>query len=175
MMFMKFPLLIFSLLLISFNLFSQSFTDDKGQKAHISHAHDHHDPHKFHIGIGAAATYLTTEKEFAPGFHLHLIRQLGENKRWGLGLGYEAILDEHIHNGINLLVNYRPVRFLSLIAGPGMVLGKHDGEVEVLPGFHTEAVFEFDFHGLHVGPMIGFGMDREDRHVSVGLHIGIGR
>ena len=147
-----------------------------GESHSGSHAqHDHlDDPHQFHIGIGAAATYITGEGHLAPGFHLHLIRQLGHQKQWGLGLGYEAITDEHWHNGLNLLVNYRPLRFLSLIAGPGVVIGKHDGKMELLPAFHTEAVFEFNVKGLHMGPMIGFGTDREDTHFSLGLHIGIG-
>lgn len=142
-------------------------------RGHLQHDHGH-DPHNYHIGIGAAATYLTKEGHLAPGFHLHLIRQLGHHRQWGLGLGYEAIADEHFHNGLNLLVNYRPLSFLSLIAGPGLVFGKHDGETEILPAFHTEAVFEFNLRGLHIGPMIGYGLDKEDSHFSLGLHIGIG-
>jgi hypothetical protein len=152
-----------------------SGTSEVEGHSHTHHYHDHaHDTHKFHIGIGAAATYLNKEGHLAPGFHLHFIRQLGHHRQWGLGLGYEAIADEHWHNGLNLLVNYRPLSYLSLIAGPGMVFGKHDGETEILPGFHTEAVFEFNLRGLHVGPMIGYGLDKEDSHFSIGLHIGIG-
>jgi hypothetical protein len=138
-------------------------------------AHDHgHDDHKYHIGIGLAATKIVGENVLAPGFHLHFIRQLGHENRWGLGLGYEAIADEHWHNGVNLLLNYRPLKFVSLITGPGLVFSSHDGEFEALPAFHTEMVFEFNVRGLHVGPMIGYGLDKEDSHFSVGVHIGIG-
>lgn len=138
-------------------------------------AHDHvHDSHNYHVGIGTAATYLNKEGHLVPGFHLHFIRQLGQHRQWGLGLGFETIVDEHLHNGLNLLLNYRPLSYLSLIAGPGLVFGEHDGETEILPGFHTEAVFEFNLRGLHIGPMIGYGADREDSHFSIGLHIGIG-
>ena len=139
------------------------------------HSHEHStDLHKNHFGIGAAAAYLSNENVFAPGFHLHYIRQFGHEKQWGIGAGYEAILDEHIHNGVNLLLNYRPVHFISLNVGPGVVFGKHESEFEVQPAFHTEAVFEFDILGVHAGPMIGFGIDPEETHFSVGIHVGLG-
>lgn len=139
------------------------------------HDHEHEsDSHKNHFGIGAAAAYLTNENVYAPGFHLHYIRQFGHEKQWGIGAGYEAILDEHIHNGVNLLVNYRPVHFISLNIGPGVVFGKHETEFEIQPAFHTEAVFEFDVFGVHAGPMIGFGIDPEETHFSVGIHVGLG-
>lgn len=139
------------------------------------HSHEHStDLHKNHFGIGAAAAYLSTENVFAPGFHLHYIRQFGHEKQWGIGAGYEAILDEHIHNGVNLLLNYRPVHFISLNVGPGVVFGKHESEFEVQPAFHTEAVFEFDILDIHAGPMIGFGIDPEETHFSMGIHVGLG-
>ena len=139
------------------------------------HPHEHNtDLHKNHFGIGVAAAHLSTENVFAPGFHLHYIRQFGHEKQWGIGAGYEAILDEHIHNGVNLLVNYRPVHFISLNAGPGVVFGKHETEFEITPAFHTEAVFEFDVFGVHAGPMIGFGIDPEETHFSAGFHVGFG-
>lgn len=137
--------------------------------------HDHHsDIHKNHLGIGGAASYLSNEDIFAPGFHLHYIRQFGHEFKWGIGAGYEAILDEHTHNGLNLLINYRPIHNLSVIAGPGLVFAKHEGKMETQPAFHTEAVFEFDIFGVHVGPMIGFGIDPEDSHFAVGVHVGFG-
>jgi hypothetical protein len=144
------------------------------QDAH-SHDHDHdHDPHKHHIGFGIAATKLLNENVLAPGFHVHFIRQLGHHNQWGLGVGLEVIADENWHSGLNLLFNYRPLRFLSLLAGPGLAVVKHEGDVEFLPAFHTEAVFEFDIGNLHVGPMIGYERDTEHSHFSVGIHIGIG-
>lgn len=145
-----------------------------GKAQHNHEEHNHKDAHKNHLGIGAAAAYLTSEKVAAPGFHLHYIRQFGHENRWGIGAGYEAILDEHTHNGLNLLVNYRPVSFISLNAGPGIVFGKHEGKTELNPAFHTEAVFEFDILGVHAGPMIGFGIDPEETHFAVGVHVGFG-
>lgn len=169
--------MIFRIKVIGIILIFQSFLVE-AQHAHLhgagNHVHRPDDPHNYHIGVGMAAAHVEGEQGLAPGFHLHLIRQLGAHKRWGLGLGYEAIMDEHWHNGLNLLFNYRPVHFISLLTGPGMVMAKHDGKAEVKPAFHTEAVFEFNVWGLHVGPMVGFGADREERHFSVGVHIGLG-
>jgi len=142
---------------------------------HTDDEHNHlHDSHKYHLGFGVAGTYLTSEEGLAPGFHLHFLRQLGQEQNWGVGLGYEAIIEENIHSSINLLTNWRPVDFLSLNAGPGLVFAKHDGEAEILTAFHTEVVFEFNLGGIHLGPMAGFGIDREESHFSVGVHVGFG-
>ncbi|HDR53045.1 MAG TPA: hypothetical protein ENN90_15735 [Mariniphaga anaerophila] len=141
------------------------------------HNHEHHahaDAHKYHIGFGVAATHFMSEPELAPGVHVHVIRQLGHHNRWGLGLGYEGILDEHMHNSLNFLVNYYPLKHLSINAGPGMVFSEHDGENEILPAFHTEVIYEFNLGKFHIGPMAGFGIDSEDTHFSVGVHVGIG-
>lgn len=139
------------------------------------HDHKHlHDDHDYHLGFGVAGTYLSVEQAVAPGFHIHFIRQLGHEKQWGIGLGYEAIIEENIHSSINLLANWRPFDFLSFIAGPGLVLAKHEGETEILPAFHTEAVFEFNVGGIHLGPMLGFGIDTEETHYSLGVHVGFG-
>lgn len=142
---------------------------------HDDENHDHlHDHHKYHLGFGVAGAYLTGEDGLAPGFHVHFIRQLGEEQHWGIGLGYEAIIEENLHSSLNLLANYHPFDFLSFNAGPGLVFGNHDGETEILPAFHTEAVFEFNLGGIHIGPMAGFGIDREESHFSLGVHVGFG-
>lgn len=145
-----------------------------GNAQHNHEEHSHNDSHKNHIGIGAAATYLTSEDIITPGFHLHYIRHFGHENSWGLGAGFETILDEHAHNAMNLLVNYRPLSFISLNAGPGVVFAKLEGETEVHPAFHAEAVLEFDIFGIHAGPMIGFGIDPEETHFAAGIHIGLG-
>lgn len=147
----------------------------QGSAQHDYHEHNHNDAHKNHLGIGGAGAYLPNEDVLAPGFHLHYIRQFGHEKQWGLGAGFETILDDHTHRGLNFLVNYRPIPFLSLNAGPGVVFAKHEGETtEVQPAFHTELVLEFDVFGVHAGPMIGFGIDPEETHFSAGIHIGLG-
>lgn len=144
------------------------------QNQHNHENHMHTDVHKYHIGFGGAATHLKGEPGLAPGAHLHVIRQFGHQNRWGLGLGYEAIFDEHMHNGINLLVNYHLAKHLSVNAGPGIIFAEHDGETERKPAFHTEAVYEFNVGKFHIGPMAGFGFDKEDTHFSIGIHVGLG-
>ena len=169
---MKRLLFLFSMWLI-FVLCSASVSFGQYSEPGKNHRHLE-DPHKYHVGIASIATHVTGESGIAPGFHIHFIRQLGHHYRWGLGVGYEAIADEHWHNGLNLMANYRPASFLSLLAGPGLSLKKHHGDTEILPAFHTEAVFEFNLRGIHVGPLIGYGFDKEESHISVGLHIGLG-
>jgi hypothetical protein len=159
--------ILFSIfLLFSFFISAQDY--------HNHHEHEHTDLHKYHIGFGVAATHITGESGIAPGIHVHFIRQLGNQNRWGLGLGYEGILDEHFHNGLNLLVNYHLLEHLSINAGPGIIFSGHDGEREISPGFHTEIIYEINLGKLHVGPMAGFGIDKEETHFSVGVHVGLG-
>ncbi len=145
--------------------------------AKYKHDDDHkhlNDDHNYHLGFGIAGTYLSVEQAVAPGFHIHFIRQLGVERKWGIGLGFESIIEENIHSSLNLLGNWHPVDFLSLNAGPGLVFAKHEGETEILPAFHTEAVFEFNLGGIHLGPMLGFGIDSEESHFSLGVHVGFG-
>ena len=150
---------------LSFNVASQE--DD--------HDHDHfHDAHKYHLGMGMAGTYLTNEQLLAPGIDLHLMRQLGHKRNWGLGLGYEIVIKENVHNNISLMGNIHPFKFLSLNAGPGFTFGKHDGETEFSPALHAEAVFEIDINKIHIGPVAGFGIDKEESHFSLGVHVGYG-
>ena len=160
---------------ITFLVLFFSFTSLKvsGQEKEEGHHHSH-DQHKYHVGFGVAGAYLTSEKSLAPGFHLHFLRQIGEEKNWGIGLGYEAIIAENLHSGFNLLANWHPVKFISLNAGPGLTFGKHENTTEVSPAFHTEAVFEFDLNKIHIGPMAGFGIDSEESHFSFGVHLGFG-
>ena len=132
------------------------------------------DPHLYHLGMGLAAAHIFSEKGLAPGFHVHVIRRLDRRARWGIGLGYEAIVDREWHNGLTLMASYSPLSFLSLQGGPGLVISRHDGKTEALPAFHVEAVFEVEWRGVHLGPMIGYGFDKEDSHVSAGIHAGVG-
>ncbi len=143
------------------------------------HPHDHghfthEDPHAWHLGVGLAAVRISGEAGLTPGYHLHLIRQLGQQHRWGAGLGWEMIPGDHAHHGLNLLLSSRIFHFLTLTAGPGVAISRHEGNRELLPALHTEAQLEFNLRGIHLGPMAGFGFDREESHFSVGLHIGLG-
>jgi hypothetical protein len=136
--------------------------------------HDHSNEHKHHLGVGFAASHISEKAGLKPGFHIHYLRQIGESEHWAMGLGYESVLTDPSHNSVNFLMNFRPIHMISINAGPGLVFGKHEDEFEVNPAFHTEAVLEFEINKLHIGPLIGYGFDKEDSHFSFGIHLGFG-
>ncbi len=136
--------------------------------------HIHNESHDYHIGFGFSETKFTGEEGLKPGLHIHFIKSISTEGHWGVGLGYEGVKSESWHNGMNLLLNYRPVEFFSVNLGPGIVVEKVDGENEVKPALHVESVFEYDISKIHLGPMVGFGFDKEHTHFSFGIHIGFG-
>ncbi len=144
----------------------------------ISAQHDHsniHDAeHIYHAAFGLGATKIFDEEGMDPGVHVHLLRKISRESNWSFGIGYEGIIGENWHNGLNLLLNYRPLDYLSFNFGPGIASEKENGENEFGPAFHMESVFEFNLSGIHLGPMVGFGIDKEDKHISLGVHIGFG-
>ena len=161
--FLPFPILIFAALSLQ----------AMNNHTHDDHHHDHVH-HKYHLGLGLSAAKVLNEDIVAPALHLHFIRQFGHHYQFGLGLGYEGIASDDWHNSLNLLFNYRPLHYLSLLAGPGISFAGHDGHRKILPAFQSEIIFEFNLRGLHLGPMLGLGFDKHDAHISAGLHIGIG-
>jgi hypothetical protein len=164
---------IFPIVLLTVLFLGISF-NGSAQNEH-NHSHNHyHDEHIFHVGVGAGFASFSGEEGLEPSLHLHLLRKLNAGSKWSLGVGYEGIKGEQWHNGLNLLVNYRPLHFISFNAGPGVVFEEHDGEKETLPAFHAESVVEFTIADLHFGPMVGFGINKEHTHFSVGIHLGFG-
>lgn len=159
--------------LLLFSILSVSYFWAYAQDSH-EHPHNHHDEHLLHIGVGAGVAAFSGEDGLDPSIHLHFLRRLHNESNWSMGVGYEGIKGEEWHNGLNLLVNYRPFHFISFNAGPGIVFEKHDGENEILPAIHAESVIEFTWADLHFGPMIGFGINKEHSHLSFGIHVGFG-
>jgi len=39
---------------------------------------------------------------------------------------------------------------------------------------HVETLYEFEIKDFHIGPLIEFAYDKEDYHISIGLHVGLG-
>ena len=138
--------------------------------------HDHviRDDHKYHIGIGGTGALITHERGIKPSLHFHFVRQLGENRTWGVGLGYESILEKQLHQGVYILLNYHLFENLVVNIAPCFTFGKHNSESEINPAAHLEAVYEIEAGLFHFGPMLGFGIDPGDAHFSAGLHIGFG-
>ncbi|KOH44748.1 hypothetical protein [Sunxiuqinia dokdonensis] len=163
---MKLPLLALFLLLFSFS-FAQDHDHD--------HDHDHsHDLHRHHLGLGLGAGSLFAEKEYAPVVHLHYLYRLTQHSPVSIGLGFESILDEHTHNTVSALLNYEILPRLSIVGGPGITLADEDGESHTSMSGHVEMIYEFTVGSFHLGPMLGFGFDKEESHASLGIHIGLG-
>ena len=152
------------LTLASFNLFAQS-------EVHYHNESDHPDHSKNEIGIANSPVYFVKEKIWAYGLHVHYVRSLSDTK-FGVGLGYERIFDQHKHNTFGLIGSYRPIEPLSFSISPGITFEDEDPKANF--AFHFETSYEFEVRNLHVGPVLEFAFDPEDVHISLGLHIGFG-
>lgn len=132
---------------------------------------NHHEHHRNEIGIANAPVYFIREKEFAYGLHMHYVRSISHSG-FGLGLGYERIFDAHGHNTFGIVVSYRPLEKLSFSVSPGLTLEDNSSKAHF--ALHLESAYEFEIQNFHLGPVFEFSYDREDYHVSLGLHVGIG-
>jgi hypothetical protein len=128
-----------------------------------------HEHHKNEIGIANAPVYFINEKDFAYGLHLHFVRSIPKTK-FGFGLGYERIFDEHKHSTIGLVGSYRPLEGLSFNISPGVTF--EAGNQTGIFAIHAETAYEFETKYFHIGPAFEFAYDKEDSHLSLGLHIG---
>jgi hypothetical protein len=138
------------------------------------HDHEHVEDcthHKSEIAIGSTLVYFPGEKSYAPGFHAHYVYNFS-GTRFGIGLGYEKILDEQRHNTIGIIANYRPLSKLNLMFSPGITLASHENPAHL--SAHFETTYEFVYKIIHFGPVVGIGWDGEDYHIGAGIHIGIG-
>ena len=135
---------------------------------HAEHDHGHH----HEIGIANAPVYFIKEKELSYGLHFHYLYTINHSK-FGIGLGYEQIFDEHQHRIIGVIGSYRPVDKLSINVSPGVTF---EGEDTFNMNFvmHLEITYELELHDFHLGPVLGFSYDPEDYHISLGVHIGYG-
>jgi len=136
------------------------------------HEHEHHHP-ELEFGISGGFVYNFTEKEAAPGMHIHVIKALSKSHKFGLGMGYEAIFDEHKHNAASLIIRYRPIDYISINIAPGISwLSSEKNSAK--PSMHIEGIYEWEFGNFHLGPMLGVAFNREDVHASLALHFAWG-
>lgn len=167
--FIKRNVLAFVLLLLCFGIYAQQ-NDDDHDHDHFAPGHSHGDHHKIEIGIANSPVYFFKEKELAYGLHLHVIRAISKTK-FGIGIGYERIFDEHKHTTIGIVGSYRVFDELSINFSPGITF---EGDSEKLFAAHFEATYEFELGNIHLGPVFEIAYDPEDIHLSLGLHIGYG-
>lgn len=141
------------------------------QELNHDNAHHHHH-HKYELGVANSLVYLPHEKEVAYGLHLHFVRKINHSK-FGYGLAYERIFDEHAHNFFGIVGNYNPFERLHLNLTPGITLGE-DELARPKFAFHTETSYDFNIGDFHIGPLLEVAIDAEDYHIGLGLHIGYG-
>lgn len=141
--------------------------------AQSSHAdHDHHHHPKNELGLGNYLVYLAGEKELSYGLHVHYLRTI-EDSKFGVGLGFEQIFDEHDHRTLGIIGSYRPIYPLALSISPGILF--QGGEKSTVNfALHAEAVYEFEINHFHFGPAIGYGYASPEFHISFGLHFAYG-
>ena len=144
------------------------------QDDHDKHGADgmHESHHKNEIGVANAPVYFVKEKIFSYGLHFHYVRTLGDSK-FGLGLGFEQIFDEHKHKTFGPVFSYRPYEEWSLNVSPGLTFEESQSS-EMNFAIHIETSYEFEVKNFHFGPVLEFAYDPEDIHISLGLHIGYG-
>lgn len=137
------------------------------------HIHDHAHHHmKNEIGVAVGAVYIFEEEIIAPGLHLHYTRVLpGKMSAFGLGLGFETVLDEHRHYTASFMFQWRPVHAWWISAGPGITWFQEGGESYA--SLHIETGYEFELGKVHLGPMIEYAYMEHDQHFMLGIHLGI--
>ena len=173
---MKNKIQLKALLLILFGIISISaYSQEKHHDREHDHDHDHdhdHPHHLYELGVANTLVYFAGENEFAYGLHFHLLRNI-KHSRFGFGLMYERIFDEHGHNTIGVVGSYNPFRSLHINIAPGIAF--EDEEPSDLKfAFHAETIYDFHIGRFHIGPLLEFAVDPEDYHLSLGLHIGYG-
>ncbi len=134
-------------------------------------SHDHHEHNSNEVGIGNSIVYFVEGKELAYGMHLHYIYYIPHTK-FGLGIGYERIFDEHKHNSFGIIGTYSPVNRYYLSISPGITFEDNSSEMKFT--MHFESTYEFEIGNFHLGPVVSFAFDPEDYHFGLGIHLGYG-
>ena len=135
----------------------------------IAHHHEHHHNE---MGLGTALVIVPSEKEIAPGIHLHYLRKIKKSK-FALGVGYEKIFDDHGHNVFSIVGNYELFNRLNLAFSPGVAF-RNSEKNNFAFVTHLETSYEFDLWDFHLGPMAAVSIGSGELHYSLGLHLGYG-
>ncbi|MCF8380698.1 MAG: hypothetical protein K9H49_14085 [Bacteroidales bacterium] len=125
------------------------------------------------LGAGIGMSYIKNEGLWAPGFHLHYGKSIDKKQRISIGAGLEFLLDEHVHTSVVLALGYNitPCLYLGYGVGidPAIIF---DGDNKFKFDQHLELAYEFDLDFIHLGPMIEYGLSKEDQHYMLGVHGG---
>lgn len=148
-------------MLLSLFVFSNNLT---------AQSHDHHEHALNELGIGNSISYLAGEQEYAYGLHIHYLRAI-ENSKFGYGLGYEQIFDEHKHRTLGVIGSFRPISPLIVTVSSGVLFPNEENSGYKL-ALHSELVYEFEIGPLHIGPAVEFATTLEEYHIGAGFHVG---
>ena len=141
-----------------------------GTEARAGGHDEHHHGHEsgsVEVGLSNLLVLSLGEQALAYGLHVHNIYTFAETP-FAVGLGYEVIAAEHLHQTIGPMFCYRPTDPLNLCVSPGAIFV----EDEVALAVHLEVTYEFNLHGVHLGPTMGLAYNPEEMHISLGLHTG---
>ena len=167
--------------LITTILFSFSHLLYAQHSDHDHHDHEegeeHHDHlHTDEIGISLAPTYYIQEGSLALGVHGHYVHRMGSS-RFGLGVGFEAVFDDHKHRTLGAVFQYSPGLATQIALSPGIVQETHieegHSEKEYHWALHLEIVREFNVGKIDLGPFFEFALEEEGQHIGLGIHIGL--
>ncbi|MEN8157134.1 MAG: hypothetical protein ABFS10_09290 [Bacteroidota bacterium] len=135
---------------------------------HSLHDHEHHNHSKNEVGVANNLVFLGEEGAFAFGLHLHYVRNIGAS-RFGYGLGYEHIFDDHLHRNLGIIGSFIPIQHLILNVSPGITFIGRD-KPEKSFALHLEANYEFEIGDFHMGPAVEYAYSGHGYHLSLGLH-----
>lgn len=131
---------------------------------------------KNEIGFVAGPVSFPSEIELSAGFHMHYLRAVGHQERFGLGLGIGlgTILDEHSHYTSSFIIKYRIYKGLIIGYAPGILLISEESDSEFQFTQHIELLYGFEVGNIHLGPVAELGIESEGLHYLLGIHIGFG-
>ena len=130
----------------------------------------------FELGLSVGYAYLEAEKDEAPVIHAHLMKRLsgeGLQKYFSLGFGIETILTDEKHYAAMVTMAVHPTDNIILSLSPGVAWEEHEGETESAYVTHIEAAYVFEVSHYHIGPVVGYSKTEDDKHYTIGIHIGI--
>lgn len=135
---------------------------------HSDHLHAHPENE---IGLGNYLSYLAGEQEFAYGLHLHYLRSL-DDTRFGAGIGFEKLFDEHGHQSLTIIGTYRITSPLIFSLAPGILFPNPENPAARFV-LHMEATYEIEVGSFHIGPSLEFATTFDEYHMGLGLHVAL--
>lgn len=126
--------------------------------------------HGNEIGMANSPVYIVGEKEWVYGLHIHYIKNIKQSK-FGVGLGYEQLFDEHQHSTIGVVGSYHLNNNIHFNISPGFTVEQFNYN-DPRFALHIEATYEFEIGHFLIGPVAEYAYDIEDTHLSAGLHLG---